>query len=900
MTTSDSLIEAFHLLEKRLDIAAWWASQLQTRIHHQQRGSLKQLGQDAILEHLTWLCPSIYLLVAKTLVDLLPLVQPDDVRKAGKVIDFYYWPGYHSVLTGKRVFGETLIDGERWNLGIGVHWDPYTSSKKTKYRDSLQARWFHFLIRPRNETSVVPADIHRWICQQQEQEPSHSRVGSLTVTTDRSSVSDWSGLRDHHVLDLTPWISDSEVWGQELAKKVNDLSVGDDPNWRFPARGKVEPTWMTDLRVRMTSVWMHIALGDDTPPWLDGFIHALEQRDITRQAAAALRKARTDLAAFEKDHSSRRPRFVSWTNLSLRPSLAPVPPKLPQFDGPMRPDLGYGPWFSDIHVRKTVGSAAFLSSIPIRPVFISLVRPWISAIYGLVRNAEAAIVLYQRQFETQVATGMLEGPWFAHELTRFIDEGLPSLIRKVPKDEDDALFVLNSIRALGKLAIRHSTGVVQAHDAEQQRSQLLIPLQQLRERGELRNAFGFVAVQVEKMLGPHRRGRLESLSPYVRPQGLSVEEHQSCLLLVSEVIQSYCLHDSDNAAAQLSVTDDDSGLCIRLVGRTKVQRNPASLAFRRLNAMLRTLGTGTAEVIWDGNEKPTEYIVHVTWATPPATSSAEGDHTASATPESFVLLVKCPDRTGIVAQTTDFLFHNGANIVDLKQRVDEDAFSMRAEFTAADSTLFDTFDQHFRPLAARFQMTWRLHPRPRRQVAVFVSQESHYFSGFLTFVTKDLRCRVPLIIGQHRDAVRLAGEYGAAFQHASGVCPDLEAEHLSLLKEHDVDLIVLIPQTARPSVDFVNQFPGAIIGVRRRSRNAADGLLSGRAARVVGATCHYLMRREHDAIIEEDVIAIADRDNDQVIERRTRALERAVLERAVRWHVERRVLVEGAQPTIFR
>ncbi len=278
-----------------------------------------------------------------------------------------------------------------------------------------------------------------------------------------------------------------------------------------------------------------------------------------------------------------------------------------------------------------------------------------------------------------------------------------------------------------------------------------------------------------------------------------------------------------------------------------------------------------------------------------------------------ILLIDCPDRKGLVAAIADFLYRHNANILHADQHQDSETglFLMRVEWDLRDFALpIAQFEQHFAPIAEELQMRWRLElssARPR--VAIFVSQYDHCLADLLyRHRSGELRCEIPLIVGNHSDARRLAEFYEVPF-HYIPVTPEtkIEAEQrqLALLHEHAVDLVVLARYMQILSADFVSHYPQRIINVHHSFLPAFSGARPyhrafERGVKLIGATSHYVTEILDDGpIIEQDVIRISHRDQLRDLIQKGRDLEKAVLSRAVRWHIEHRILVYAKKTVVF-
>jgi formyltetrahydrofolate deformylase len=282
-------------------------------------------------------------------------------------------------------------------------------------------------------------------------------------------------------------------------------------------------------------------------------------------------------------------------------------------------------------------------------------------------------------------------------------------------------------------------------------------------------------------------------------------------------------------------------------------------------------------------------------------------------PNTAILLIDCPDRKGLVATVADVLYRHNANILHADQHQDSatNTFLMRVEWDLSDFDLdLAHFADHFAPVAERFRMRWRLERSDiRPKVALFVSRYDHCLVDLLyRHQSGEFACDIPCVISNHPDAERLAMFYGIPFLHIP-VTPDTKVEaerrQLALLHEHNVDLIVLARYMQIVSADFVAHYPQRIINVHHSFLPAFSGARPyqrafERGVKLIGATSHYVTHVLDDGpIIEQDVVRISHRDQLEDIIQKGRDLEKVVLSRAVRWHLDHRILVYGTKTVVF-
>jgi formyltetrahydrofolate deformylase len=278
-----------------------------------------------------------------------------------------------------------------------------------------------------------------------------------------------------------------------------------------------------------------------------------------------------------------------------------------------------------------------------------------------------------------------------------------------------------------------------------------------------------------------------------------------------------------------------------------------------------------------------------------------------------ILLIDCPDRKGIVAAVAEFLYRHHANILHADQHQDSerDLFLMRVEWDLSGFALgLDDCAREFNPIAERFQMRWRLERSDQLQrVALFVSKYDHCLVDLLyRHQSGELVCDIPLLVSNHPDAQRWADFYQVPFFHIPvepGRKEEAEARQLALLAEHRIDLVVLARYMQVLSAEFVGRYPHRVINVHHSFLPAFSGARPyhrafERGVKLIGATSHYATHDlDEGPIIEQDVVRVSHRDGLDDLLQKGRDLEKVVLSRAVRWHLDHRILVYDRKTVVF-
>lgn len=288
----------------------------------------------------------------------------------------------------------------------------------------------------------------------------------------------------------------------------------------------------------------------------------------------------------------------------------------------------------------------------------------------------------------------------------------------------------------------------------------------------------------------------------------------------------------------------------------------------------------------------------------------------SVAPPSFVLTLRCPDRAGIVHAVTGMLVERHGNILESQQFDDlaENRFFMRVKFAVdapAGPDLLGSLREAFAPVAERFEMTWDMwEAAAPYHTLILVSKFSHCLNDLLFRWSKQsLQIHVVGIVSNHLDCEALAKSYGVPFHHIP-VTPQTkaqaEAEMLGLVDSLDVDLVVLARYMQVLSDDTCRALRGRAINIHHSFLPSFKGARPyhqafDRGVKLVGATAHYVTADlDEGPIIEQDVMRVDHGADAAELAAAGRDVESQVLSRAVRWHAESRVLVNGHKTVVFR
>jgi formyltetrahydrofolate deformylase len=279
----------------------------------------------------------------------------------------------------------------------------------------------------------------------------------------------------------------------------------------------------------------------------------------------------------------------------------------------------------------------------------------------------------------------------------------------------------------------------------------------------------------------------------------------------------------------------------------------------------------------------------------------------------FVLVLSCPDRPGIVHAVTGFLVQHGGNIMESQQFGDQmqGRFFMRIDFEVARAVDADTLRADFAGIASEFSMDFELWDAaaPYRTL-IMVSKHLHCLNDLLFRAsTGALQVEIPVVVSNHPDAEALVRSYGIDFRHVPvtpDTKPEAEAELMRLVDDHEIHLVVLARYMQVLSDDLCRRLSGRAINIHHSFLPSFKGAKPyhqafDRGVKLVGATAHYVTGDlDEGPIIEQDVMRVDHTHTQHQLVSAGRDVEAQVLSRAVRWHSQSRVLLNGTRTIVFR
>ncbi|MCH7407941.1 formyltetrahydrofolate deformylase [Belliella sp. DSM 111904] len=278
------------------------------------------------------------------------------------------------------------------------------------------------------------------------------------------------------------------------------------------------------------------------------------------------------------------------------------------------------------------------------------------------------------------------------------------------------------------------------------------------------------------------------------------------------------------------------------------------------------------------------------------------------------LIIQCSDQKGIVAAVSEFLYSNKGNILEIDQHVDQELgmFFMRASweldtFALKKELIHETFEKE---IASKFAMDFQLYFNDRKpKMALFVSKLSHCLFDILSrYHAGQFDVEIPLVISNHKDLQAIVEAFDIPFVHLpvdKSKKKEVEKKQLQLLKTHDVDFVVLARYMQILSEDFIKAYPNKVINIHHSFLPAFVGAKPYHAAyargvKIIGATAHYVTE-ELDAgpIIEQDVARVRHHNTISDLVQMGQDIEKVVLSKAIKYHLEHKVLAFGNKTVIF-
>ncbi|GAB3325977.1 formyltetrahydrofolate deformylase [Bordetella tumulicola] len=278
-----------------------------------------------------------------------------------------------------------------------------------------------------------------------------------------------------------------------------------------------------------------------------------------------------------------------------------------------------------------------------------------------------------------------------------------------------------------------------------------------------------------------------------------------------------------------------------------------------------------------------------------------------------ILTLSCPDRTGIVYRVSGLLFKLGCNILDSQQFGDDESgrFFLRVHFDLPSAVEVDSLREQFTEVAEGLGMEWQIHDARRKsRLLIMVSKQGHCLNDLLFRVQSgQLHAEIAAIVSNHNDYAGLAASYGIPFHHLP-VTPDTKAQQekqiLSLVESEQIDLVVLARYMQILSQDMCEALNGRAINIHHSFLPSFKGArpyhqAHARGVKIIGATAHYVTSAlDEGPIIEQDIERVDHTMTAQDLTQVGSDVESLVLARAVRSHVEHRIVLNRNKTVVFR
>lgn len=281
--------------------------------------------------------------------------------------------------------------------------------------------------------------------------------------------------------------------------------------------------------------------------------------------------------------------------------------------------------------------------------------------------------------------------------------------------------------------------------------------------------------------------------------------------------------------------------------------------------------------------------------------------------QSITFLIKCNDRKGLVAEITSFFYKEGFNILSCQQHVNklENKYFMRIHLHAEDVSLTNKelegkFDDLAKPLKVKWSVNYE---SSKKKVAILVSHTSHCLYDLLERQREgDLDCSIAMVISNHEKLRHVADMFGVDYHYLPVDKSDKqiqESQLIALLEDHKIDLIVMARYMQILSSDFIEKYPERIINIHHSFLPAFQGAnpyqrAYERGVKLIGATAHYATKDlDEGPIIEQGVERVTHESTTKTLKRIGADIERLVLAKAVKWHLQNQIIVSDNRAIVF-
>lgn len=280
----------------------------------------------------------------------------------------------------------------------------------------------------------------------------------------------------------------------------------------------------------------------------------------------------------------------------------------------------------------------------------------------------------------------------------------------------------------------------------------------------------------------------------------------------------------------------------------------------------------------------------------------------------ITILIHCPDKSGIICSVTGFIHSQGGNIIYIDQHVDKESdelfMRLESEFSEEKFSISGFKEKFTIDLAEKFNIKWSLHTDDKKpKMGLFVSKYNHCLYDLLSrFNSGELAVEIPFIISNHNNLAYIAEQFQIPFYHipvSKNTKEDAENQQLALLQKYQIDFIVLARYMQIVTKKIIDEFPHKIINIHHSFLPAFAGAKPYHAAykrgvKIIGATGHYVTEAlDAGPIIGQDIVAVSHTNTIEDFIAKGRDLEKIVLARAVKLHIQRKTMVYQNKTVIF-
>lgn len=557
-----------------------------------------------------WLEPianEVYKDMARTMFHVLPLLQPQDF-KCDKDVNFYFWPAYHMVLVGRRLFfAVDELDEELRLMGCGIWGNPKSSrpiEEWQEYTDCSHARWFNYATRRPKHLAFFPGSVYLWFNTQMPCASTnpYDLLRAFTILAPEAGPD----VDDDPSAPILRLGADSKGWGHELMNELNNGKVGRhrrNPGHFFPNRPEKPPHEeqpLVDVRCRLLALFIHSAFCCKSPAWFEQLKQELQASGL--DSVLNLQKTSIDPVAQDwGDRSTNRDLFQCWSTITLQPMLNAVPESSPIAAGETTGSLG------GTLTNQSIGSSYIFSSVPLRKEYLAVVRDYVRKVYAMMRNFEQAINTQNLLYRARRTMVSQSAVLLHHEFNALVANRYQTVGLDIGKCDPQVVAVRksawHSVTSHANFLYFWSQAYLEKSPKAKSdlQERFMRPIQSLLSRGTLESTLKRVAVDVYNS-NSHDPGATIVFPIADTNVGAEAgpEEYYSCFLLTAEIVRNFCKHERRAVEARWWAEIKHEKLNIRMSCPTTLDEPPAANTFRALIVLLKDLDLGDGNVTING------------------------------------------------------------------------------------------------------------------------------------------------------------------------------------------------------------------------------------------------------------------------------------------------------------